>query len=108
MRSIEALAAMTGARVSYFNGYVPWEYAADSQLRAIATETFSEMNDGAQMKQIALHAGLECGFFAEKQPGIDLISIGPDCQFFHSPKERVSVSSVMRFYEFLKAILRKC
>ena len=108
VKSIEALAAMTGARVSYFNGYVPWEYAADSQLRAIATETFAEMNEGAQMKQIALHAGLECGFFAEKQPGIDLISIGPDCQFFHSPKERVSASSVMRFYEFLKAILRKC
>ena len=108
VKSIEALAAMTGAGVSYFNGYVPWEYAADSQLRAIATETFAEMNDGAQMKQIALHAGLECGFFAEKQPGIDLISIGPDCQFFHSPKERVSASSVMRFYEFLKAILRKC
>lgn len=108
MRSIEALAALVGAEVTYFNGYVPWEYAADSQLRAIATETFAEMNDGAEMKQIALHAGLECGFFAQKRPGLDIISIGPDCQFFHSPKERVSASSVVRFYDFLKEILRKC
>ena len=59
------------------------------------------------MKQLALHAGLECGFFAEKRPGLDIISIGPNCQYFHSPQERVSAPSIGRFYEFLKELLRR-
>ena len=95
-----------GAEAEYFNGYVPWEFEADSELRNIATDTFKEMF-GEDMRQLALHAGLECGFFAEKIPGLDLISIGPDCQFFHSPQERVSVTSVGHFYEFLKTLLAK-
>jgi len=87
VKTIDALADLLGADVRYFNAYVPWEFAADSKLRPMAIETYKELF-GGEMKQLALHAGLECGFFAEKKPGIDLISIGPDCQFFHSPKER--------------------
>ena len=87
-------------------GYVPWEFEAESELRNLAVGIFKEMF-GGEMHQLALHAGLECGFFAEKIPGLDLISIGPDCQFFHSPQERVSVTSIGHFYDFLKAILAK-
>ncbi len=104
-KTIDVLAAMTGASVEYFAGYVPWEFEAESELRNLAVGIFKEMF-GSEMRQLALHAGLECGFFAEKIPGLDLISIGPDCQFFHSPQERVSVTSIGHFYEFLKAILR--
>jgi dipeptidase D len=50
---------------------------------------------------------LECGFFAEKKPGIDIISIGPDCQYFHSPEERVRIESIIHFYDVLKTILKK-
>lgn len=104
--TIEALAGMMGAEVEYFNGYVPWEFAAESSLRNLAVTTFKELF-GEDMRQLSLHAGLECGFFAEKIPGVDLISIGPDCQYFHSPQERVSVTSVGHFYEFLKTLLAK-
>ena len=106
VKTIDALADLLGADVRYFNAYVPWEFAADSKLRPMAIETYKELF-GGEMKQLALHAGLECGFFAEKKPGIDLISIGPDCQFFHSPKERVRAESIEHFYELLKEILRK-
>lgn len=105
-QSIDALAWLLGADVSYFGGYVPWEFAADSNLRPLAEETYTELFGGT-MKELALHAGLECGFFAEKKPGIDLISIGPDCQSFHSPKERVRAESIEHFYELLKAMLAK-
>lgn len=106
VRTIEVLADLLGADTCYFNAYVPWEFAADSRLRPLATDTYRELF-GGEMKQLALHAGLECGFFAEKKPGIDLISIGPDCQFFHSPKERVRAESIEHFYELLKEMLRK-
>ena len=104
VKTIEILAAVLGARTEYFSAYVPWEFAADSTLRAEAVALHEEMF-GGEMKQLALHAGLECGFFAEKRPGMDIISIGPDCQYFHSPQERVSISSIGRFYEFLKELL---
>lgn len=103
-KTIEALAEIMGAEVEYFGGYVPWEFEAESELRNLAVGLYKEMF-GGEMKQLALHAGLECGFFAEKIPGIDLISIGPDCQYFHSPQERVSITSIGHFYEFLKALL---
>ena len=105
-RTIDVLAEMLGAEVTYFNGYVPWEYEAASPLRELAVSTYEEMF-GDTMRQLALHAGLECGFFAQKIPGVDMIAIGPDCQFFHSPQERVSITSIGHFYDFLKALLRK-
>ena len=106
VRTIEVLAAILGAKTEYFAAYVPWEPVADSKLRELAVNLHNEMF-GGEMKLLALHAGLECGFFAEKRPGMDIISIGPNCQYFHSPQERVSVPSIGRFYEFLKELLRR-
>ncbi|MBQ3321787.1 MAG: beta-Ala-His dipeptidase [Firmicutes bacterium] len=106
VKTIDLLAATLGAGVEYFASYVPWEFSADSQLRNLAVDLYKEMF-GGEMKQLALHAGLECGFFAEKRPGMDIISIGPDCQYFHSPQERVRVSSIINSYNFLKEMLRR-
>ena len=105
-RSIRAVAELFDAQVRFFDGYVPWEPVAESPLREKAVDTFREMY-GEPMQELALHAGLECGFFAEKMPGLDIISIGPDCQYFHSPQERVRISSVERFYDFLKELLAR-
>lgn len=52
-----------------------------------------------------IHAGLECGLLAEKLPGLDAVSIGPDMQDIHSPRERLSVSSVQRSWDYLLAVL---
>ncbi|MGX8773471.1 MAG: aminoacyl-histidine dipeptidase [Bacillota bacterium] len=104
VKTIEALADMVGAETRCFDGYVPWEFAAESELRPLAVNTYKELY-GGEMKELALHAGLECGFFAEKKPGMDIISIGPDCRSFHSPEERVRAESVVHFYELLKAVL---
>ena len=49
--------------------------------------------------------GLECGLLAEKLPGLDAVSIGPDMQDIHSPRERLSVSSVQRSWDYLLAVL---
>lgn len=106
VKTIRALAELLGAEVTCFNGYVPWEYEAESRLRSLAVRTYEEMYR-RPMKQIALHAGLECGFFAGKRPGMEIISIGPDCEFFHSPRERVRTASVEKFYEYLKTLLQR-
>ena len=53
----------------------------------------------------AIHAGLECGFIAEKCPGLDMISIGPNLKHVHSPQEIASISSMARVYEYLVKLL---
>ena len=52
-----------------------------------------------------IHAGLECGLLAEKMPGLDAVSIGPDLEEIHSTRERMSISSVERTWRYLLAVL---
>lgn len=101
---VEAVAYLTGAEIEYFAKYSPWEYAVESVLRETAANTYKDMF-GEDMKMLVVHAGLECGSFVEKADGFDAISIGPNCQYFHSPEERVSISSTEKFYGFLLQLL---
>ena len=43
--------------------------------------------------------------FTEKSPEMDAISIGPNCEFFHSPNERMSIKSAQKTYKFLTGLL---
>lgn len=52
-----------------------------------------------------VHGGLECAFFKPRFPHWDIISLGPDIQFPHSPGERVNIASVARMYDFLKKLI---
>ena len=54
---------------------------------------------------VTIHAGLECGIFSQKLPGLDCISMGPDMRDVHSVEETLSISSVARVWEYLKALL---
>ena len=53
-----------------------------------------------------IHAGLECGLLADKLPGLDAVSFGPDMADIHTSRERLSVASVARTYAYLCEILR--
>lgn len=84
--------------------YPGWKYAPDSPLRDKMVRVFTDMY-GYAPKVEAIHAGLECGFFMDKAPGIDAVSIGPDMQDIHSPAERLSISSTQRTCEYLLKVL---
>jgi len=101
---IRTLAAVCGAEAVFFDGYGSWEYRPVSPLREWALLKYRELYK-KEMKVSVIHAGLEGAMFSQKIPGMDIISVGPDCQFFHSPKERVRIASVRRFYEFLTQLL---
>ena len=55
----------------------------------------------------AIHAGVECGLLCGKLPGLDCVSIGPDLTEIHTPRERMSVSSVRRVWDFLLEVLKR-
>ena len=104
MKTIETIGMFFGATIDSFDPYDPWEFAPDSELRTIAADKYRELF-GEDMKLLALHAGLECAPFSKAIPDMDIISIGPDCQYFHSPQERVSISSTEKSYMYLTALL---
>ena len=58
-------------------------------------------------KVVACHAGLECGILGTNYPEMDMISFGPTILGAHSPAERVSISSVQKYWEFVKQILKE-
>jgi dipeptidase D len=52
-----------------------------------------------------IHAGLECGLFSEKYPGLDMVSFGPTLRGVHSPDERLLIPTVDMVWKHLLAIL---
>lgn len=105
-KKIEVLGKLCGAKVVGVNDYPGWQYNPDSELLSIFKEAWIE-KFGKEPKVVAIHAGLECGLFAKKIPGLDLISLGPDMHDVHTPDERLSISSTIRVWEYLKYVLKK-
>jgi len=101
---MRAIAALAGADVMEKAGYPPWQPNMDSDLLAIL-KRIHEPVTGVEPEVGAVHAGLECSIVADKYPGIDMISFGPQIDFPHSPDERVKVDTVATFYNLLKATL---
>ncbi len=103
---ITALYENIGCNVECNDPSVGWAPNPDSKLLKTAVESF-EYLFGHAPKVEALHAGLECGIFLEKMPGMDMISFGPTLKDIHSPNEKAYIPSVAEFWKFLSDILRR-
>ncbi|WP_294507959.1 beta-Ala-His dipeptidase [uncultured Victivallis sp.] len=93
-----------GATVRVDSEYPGWTPAPESKLLKTASALYRELF-GVEAKVKVIPAGLECGIFAGKRPGLDMISFGPTVVDPHSPAERVGLESVERFYSFLGALV---
>ncbi len=101
---IATIASLVGARANRHSDYPEWAYKLDSPLRDKMLAVY-RAKFGKDMVVAALHAGLECGLFAEKMPQLDMVSIGPDMWDVHSPRERLSIASTERTYDYLIDVL---
>ena len=96
---------MGGAVVTFGEGYPGWKPNTHSEILEIATASYKRLfGVDAQVK--AIHAGLECGLFLDKYPGLDMISFGPTLQGVHSPDERMLIPTVEKFWLHLTDILK--
>ena len=59
----------------------------------------------AEPQVVSIHAGLECGLFGEKIPGLDSVSIGPNMRDIHTSRERLQIASVERMWKYLLSLL---
>ena len=86
--------------------YPGWQYLQDSPLRDLMTEVYKEQY-GSEPKIEAIHAGVECGMFADKLPGLDCVSFGPDLFEIHTFREHMPVDSVQRTWKLVLEVLRR-
>lgn len=101
---LDYLVSFLGGDFIVRSEYPAWEYAKESKLRDHLQKHYKQMF-GREMKVEAIHAGLECGLIAEKLPGLDIVSIGPDMNRVHTIEERLSISSAIRVYQFLEQVI---
>lgn len=103
---LEYIASFLGLDIDYSGEYPGWNYKADSKLRTIMIDTYKEMYN-KEPEVTAIHAGLECGLFADNIPDVDIVSFGPDILDIHTPKERLNIESTRRVYEFILEVLKR-
>ncbi|MBP2026133.1 aminoacyl-histidine dipeptidase [Peptoniphilus stercorisuis] len=91
--------------VSIVNQYPAWQYEANSKVRDLSLKLFKDLFN-KEAETTAIHAGIECGLLKGVLPDCDMISYGPDIFDAHTPKERISISSTIRMWEFTKELLK--
>ena len=97
---MEACFVLAGAIVKHEGEYPGWAPAAESPIRDACVASYKKLF-GVEPKVKAIHAGLECGLFTEKFPGLDMVSFGPTLRGVHAPGERLDLASLDKFVALL-------
>jgi dipeptidase D len=95
---------LAGAEVKHGKGYPGWAPNTDSEILGITHDSYERLFDQKPVVR-AIHAGLECGLFLEKYPGLDMISFGPTIRRAHSPDEKIEIETVNKFWLHLLDVL---
>lgn len=102
--SVEACFLMAGMKVEFSGAYSGWTPNMDSPILHEMVRVY-ERREGRKPEVKVIHAGLECGIFAEQYPDWDMISFGPTLCSPHTPDERLLLPTVPRFYGYLLEVL---
>ena len=101
---MEACFELAGAVVTHASEYPGWAPAAGSPVRDACVASYKKLF-GVEPKVKAIHAGLECGLFTEKFPGLDMVSFGPTLRGVHAPGERLELASLDKFVALLLDVM---
>lgn len=96
---------LAGCTVEFAGEYPGWNPNPDSAILRVLEGKYESLF-AAKPQVVACHAGLECGILGQNYPEMDMISFGPTIKGAHSPDERVSISSVQKFWNFVLEILK--
>ena len=102
---IAYLTEFLGGEYKAEGDYPSWEYKQDSRLRPYMVDVYEKLFHVKPQVRV-IHAGLECGLFYEKIPGLDCVSLGPDMKDIHTTEEQLSISSVQKVWEYLLEVLK--
>jgi dipeptidase D len=103
--TLDAVARLAGGALEEKFNYGGWRPNLDSPALA-AAKTVYERLFGEPPIVTAVHAGLESAVIGGKvEQELDMLSLGPQIEFPHSPDERVSVPTVERFWQLVVAVV---
>ncbi len=103
-RMVRSVFELAGAEVNHSAGYPGWAPNPDSKILETTVRSYKKLF-GQEPVVRSVHAGLECGLFLEKYPGLDMVSFGPTIKGAHSPDERLHIKSTEKFWNHLTDIL---
>ncbi|UCD60502.1 MAG: aminoacyl-histidine dipeptidase [Flavobacteriaceae bacterium] len=103
--SLKGAFELADCTVTLSGEYPGWSPNPNSEILEVLKDQY-ELLFSDKPQVVACHAGLECGILGNNYPEMDMISFGPTIKGAHSPDERVSISSVMKFWTFLLQILK--
>ena len=101
---VEAALSLGGAEVKHMNRYPGWRPNVDSDILRQCVASYKKLF-GQEPLVLAIHAGLECGLFLEKFPGLDMISFGPTLRGVHAPGEKLDLLSLEKFARHLEDVV---
>lgn len=102
--SLESVFALAGAKVDFGNAYPGWDPNIQSPILAVM-QSVAEKIYRKKLAVKVMHAGLECGIILSNVPGLDAVSFGPTIKHPHSPDEKIEISTVQTFWNYLTAVL---
>lgn len=103
---IEAVARLSGGEAVSSDGYPPWQPNMDSPLLAKSLKIYEELFNKKPVVEV-IHAGLECGIIGDRNPGMDMISIGPTLKYPHSPDEKIHIGTIGMVWDFIAELLKQ-
>ena len=103
---IEAVARLSGGEAQSGDGYPPWQPNMDSPLLAKSLKIYEKLFNKKPVVEV-IHAGLECGIIGDKNPGMDMISLGPTLKFPHSPDEKILIPTIGMVWDFVAELLKE-
>jgi dipeptidase D len=103
---IKSTFELMGAHVEFGGSYPGWTPKPGAGIVKLMSELYQEMyHEKADVN--ACHAGLECGIIGANYPEMEMISFGPNIRGAHSPDEKVQISSVQKYWDFLLNTLER-
>lgn len=94
LNTAKVQAELTGFKLEHGPIFPGWKENPHSVLAVIMNEVF-ELQNGFPMQVETIHAGLECGWHFQKNPDLDIVSVGVTTIDIHSPEERLLLESIV-------------
>ncbi|MBF8965649.1 aminoacyl-histidine dipeptidase [Pontibacter sp. FD36] len=104
--AIQSALELGGASVSLSGMYPGWMPRPGAGIVQLMSDLYKEKYNG-EAHVNACHAGLECGIIGANYPEMEMISFGPNIRGAHSPDEKVQISSVQKYWDFLLDTLKR-
>ncbi|MEQ8625934.1 MAG: aminoacyl-histidine dipeptidase [Vicingaceae bacterium] len=106
VRAIQSAFTIIDADFSTDGDYPGWTPQPQSDIVELMNTIYQEkFNEKPRI--MAGHGGLECGIIGSNYPDLDMVSFGPIIRGPHSPDEKVKISSVQKFWDFLLETLKQ-